>query len=646
MPAAAEDGAAVVRVFGAMESIQQISLSPNGTRISYIASAGANQVLLVADLASGGVAKPILNVPPDDGMLRYCSWATDNRIVCYLTVLTDRSGTLEGYSRLFAIDGDGKNIVKLTQDTTSRSLQNIYNGGRIIDYVVPGRPNSVLMQQNFVPDMQIGSIIGNEINGLGVDEVDTITRTRHRVEKPRGDTNNYLSDGRGTVRVMSTQGATDDGYLRSSLRYFYRLQGSKEWKPLSTVSTRDDVVGGFVPVAVDAASNRVFGFDDKAGVSALYSIALDGTNTRTLVASRPDVDIDELVRIGRSNRVIGTSYATERRMVDYFDPALNTLSLQLSRALPEHPAVSIVDSSADESKLLLLASSDTNPGMIYLFDKGTRHMQQVLPIRGELTGRALATVTPVTYTAADGTRIPAYLTVPPGSNGKGIPAIVMPHGGPGSRDEWGFDWFSQFFAARGFAVLQPNYRGSSGYGSAWYRKNGFKSWRTAIGDVNDAGRWLVSQGIAAPGKLAIVGWSYGGYAALQTSVLDPDLFKAIIAVAPVTDLQKFREDSLNYTNYPQVNAFIGEGLHVREGSPAQNAERITAPVLMFHGDRDQNVNITESRFMLSRLRAAGKQAELVEFPRLDHQLPNSAVRARMLFESDKFLRRSLGLPAD
>ena len=227
------------------------------------------------------------------------------------------------------------------------------------------------------------------------------------------------------------------------------------------------------------------------------------------------------------------------------------------------------------------------------------------------------------------------------SDGKGLPAIVMPHGGPGSRDEWGFDWLSQYFAAKGYAVLQPNFRGSTGYGSAWFQKNGFQSWRTAIGDVNDAGRWLVSEGIASPAKLAIVGWSYGGYAALQSAVLDPDLFKAIVAIAPVTDLETLRGESVNFTNHAMVDTFIGHGPHVREGSPARNADRIKAPVLMFHADRDTNVDIAESRLMASKLKSAGKPVELVEFHALDHQIEDDAARATMLDKADGFLRASL-----
>jgi dipeptidyl aminopeptidase/acylaminoacyl peptidase len=221
----------------------------------------------------------------------------------------------------------------------------------------------------------------------------------------------------------------------------------------------------------------------------------------------------------------------------------------------------------------------------------------------------------------------------------------MPHGGPGDRDEWGFDWLAQFFANRGYAVLQPNFRGSTGYGSAWFQQNGFKSWKIAIGDVNDGGRWLVKQGIADPARLGIVGWSYGGYAALQSAILDPSLFKAIVAVAPVTDLETLRDESQNFTNHEIVDAFIGHGPHDREGSPAQNAARITAPELMFHGDRDQNVGIGESQLMSSRLKSAGKSVELVEFHNLDHQLDDSDVRAEMLDKMDAFLRTSMHIAA-
>jgi dipeptidyl aminopeptidase/acylaminoacyl peptidase len=232
-----------------------------------------------------------------------------------------------------------------------------------------------------------------------------------------------------------------------------------------------------------------------------------------------------------------------------------------------------------------------------------------------------------------------YLTLPPGKEaGKKLPAIVMPHGGPSVRDQWGFDWLPQYFAAQGYAVLQPNFRGSAGYGDAWFHQNGFKSWQIAIGEILDAGRWLVAQGIADPDRLAVVGWSYGGYAALQSVVVDPSLFRAAVAVAPVTDLPALTEEYRRTSGYFQIRDFIGEGPHVHEGSPAENAGRIKVPVLLFHGSEDINVRIYQSQMMDRALAAAGVKHELVTFEGLDHQLDDSATRAELLRRSDAFLR--------
>jgi dipeptidyl aminopeptidase/acylaminoacyl peptidase len=168
----------------------------------------------------------------------------------------------------------------------------------------------------------------------------------------------------------------------------------------------------------------------------------------------------------------------------------------------------------------------------------------------------------------------------------------------------------------------------------------------AMGYVNDAGRGLVALGISSADKLAIVGWSYGGYAALQSSMLDADLFKAIAAIAPVTDLERLRNELKDSSSDKQVKDIIGEASLWNAASPAQNVGRIKAPVLLFHGDRDLNVAIGQSQLMASKLRGAGGKVELIEYKGLDHQLDDSAVRASMLDRIDQFLRASMKLPAN
>jgi dipeptidyl aminopeptidase/acylaminoacyl peptidase len=301
----------------------------------------------------------------------------------------------------------------------------------------------------------------------------------------------------------------------------------------------------------------------------------------------------------------------------------------------------VVGSSVDESKLLLFTSSDTDAGVYYLFDHNTHHLDTFMVVRSPLEGVTLATVRPIQYRAKDGTSVPGYLTLPPGkTQAKSLPAIVLPHGGPSARDEWGFSWLAQYFAARGYAVLQPNFRGSSGYGDTWFEQNGFHSWQSAIGDVLDAGRWLVSEGIADPNQLAVVGWSYGGYAALQSVVADATIFKAAIAIAPVTDLPALTEQYRNWSNYFLALDFIGTGAHTHEGSPAENASKIKVPVLLFHGTQDNTVRIEQSQMMDRALSAAGVKHELVTFAGLDHQLDDSGARTDMLRRSDAFLREA------
>lgn len=199
----------------------------------------------------------------------------------------------------------------------------------------------------------------------------------------------------------------------------------------------------------------------------------------------------------------------------------------------------------------------------------------------------------------------------------------------------------QYFIAKGYAVLQPNYRGSASYGDNSYGRNGFKAWEVAIGDVNDAGRWLVSEGIAKPDKLAIVGWSYGGYAALQSQVLDPTLFKAVAAIAPVTDLGYLAEDSRGYTNSRLVKEFVGTGPHIESGSPRRQAAKFIAPVAFFHATRDLNVAVRHSQDMAKALKVAGKSVMYREYKDLQHGLDDSKVRVEMLTDIGAFLDKAI-----
>ena len=633
-------------VFGAREAIQDISLSPSGNRIAFIAPGPGQSTVLYVGSTSGGTAPARAGYA--DGKperLSSCGWVSEERLVCTIYIVSDRTGVAAGIpvgaTRMIALDVNGGNVKLLSRPTRPDDIYVSFSGGGVVDWL-PGTEGSVLMAREYVPESKIGTRFEDKREGLGLDRVDTRDLSSKTVEAPKKHASGYVTDGRGNLRLMATRemaGAT--GYASGHTNWFYRKKGGGDWLELGGYDAVSET--GMWPVAVDPDLDVAYVLRDQQGRDALFSIALDGSKRETLVFAHPEVDVDGTVRIGRSERVVGVTYATEKREAAYFDKELAGLAAALGKALPGLPLIRFQDSSADESKLLLWAGSDTDPGRYYLFDKAGKRLNELMLARPQLEGAQLATVKPIRYRAGDGTEVPAYLTLPPGSDGKNLPALVMPHGGPSARDEWGFDWLAQYFAARGYAVLQPNYRGSAGYGDAWYQQNGFKSWKTAVGDVNDAGRWLVAQGIADPKKLGIFGWSYGGYAALQANVLDPKLFKAAVAVAPVTDLPELIEDSRFWSDHRVNRRFIGEGPHLREGSPAQNAGRFEAPVLMFHGDLDINVSIEQARIMHGRLKDAGKKSELIVYPGLDHQLDDGNARTEMLRKSDAFLRAALGI---
>jgi dipeptidyl aminopeptidase/acylaminoacyl peptidase len=644
----AEPAFDAAKAFGARPRVEDVSLSPDGMSVAYVApTTGQGSVVYVQSLAKGAslASKPILGASGKPERLGGCDWVSNQRLVCVVYGVVASRALLEPVelSRLIAVNTDGTNMQLLsTRDNSFTRGMQLY-GGSVVDWL-PDEDGAVLMTRVYLPDDHIGSHIGSSKRGIAVDRIDTQTLIARTIEQARDDAVDYISDGRGTVRIIgvrSRRGALGD-YDSGNIAYYYRKTDSRDWLPMGEVVGEE--LNGFRPIAVDHDANLAYGYKKLDGRRALYTVALDGSLKEELVYARPDVDVDGLNRIGRRHRVVGVSYSDDFSHYHFLDPDFEKLLASLAKALPGQPSLRVTDSSMDESKLLIRAGSDNDPGVYYLFDKKLRQLETLLAVRGDLDGVKLANVKPIHYQAADGTMIPGYLTLPPGAeSAKDLPAIVMPHGGPSARDYWRFDWLAQFYASRGYAVLQPNFRGSKGYGDDFFKQNGFRSWPTAIGDVLDAGRWLVAQGIANPDKLAIVGWSYGGYAALQSAVVDPSVFKAVIAIAPVTDLLEFKEEHRNWSNFLVVSRQIGEGTHVRDGSPALNAAKIKVPVLLFHGEMDRNVPIRQSKEMADRLAAAGVPHELITWPDLDHQLDDSAVRAEMLRKSDAFLRKAMGL---
>jgi len=632
----AEDAAA----FGARPAVSSPSLSPDGSSVLYITPGPGPRSFAVISNLETGKSSVVTSADGNPEILSWCNYSSPSRAVCRISALTHQTSQILGFQRLISMNTDGSDGKLLGQQSSIYDTALRQTDAVVLDW--KGRADGkVLMERVYVPEGGLAAIqsrLARTKSGLGVDVVDTKSLQSSTVEPPRDEASDYMTDGRGNVRIMRVDQYQGSG-LTGRLKYYYRTPGSNDWKTLVDFVDEQDQI---VPLAVDADIDALYALKKKNGRQALYTIKLDGTLAETLVAENPRVDIDDVVRVGDGLRVIGYTFADESRHAIYFDPEYKALANSLSRALPNLPLVDFVDASSDGRKLLIFASSDNDPGRFYLFNRDTKNLNEAMVEHPLLDGRTLAKQKAVTIAAGDGAQIPAYLTLPPGKEAKNLPAVVLPHGGPSSRDEWGFDFLSQFLAARGYAVIQPEYRGSAGYGERWLNENGFKNWRTSMSDIAASAKWLAAQGIADPNRVAIFGWSYGGYAALMEAETDPQLYKAVIAVAPVTDLGLLKEDAKGYTSAKIVEDFVGDGPHIEQGSPLRHADRIQAPVLLVHGDLDANVAFRHSEKMAAALRSAGKDVEFLQYKGLDHQLRDSTVRAEFLTHMGQLLERTIG----
>lgn len=627
-PAAADEIATLAESFGARPAAWGMRLSPGGNRILYYSPAGSQGTAVrVADIG-GSQSAIILSSDRPTVRPNGCGFKTDDRLICYVEIITMAGAERFAANKAFSISADGQSRIDLGQ---RRSLDDTTIDGRgaeLIDWLADD-PGHVLMQVALSERANQNSNVRSTGSGLSVQKVDILTGRMTLMERANPVIARWDGDDRGAVRYKALQDIGATGYRSTDTSHYVRPRGG-DWRQIPVGS------GSFDYLGFDPDADAYYTLRDQDGRTALFREATDGSGKQLLFA-HPRVDVDGLLRIGKFRRPVAASYTVDADEYHFFDPALEKRTKALSAALPGKPPVIVYDESADGSQNLIFAGGMTDPGRYYLYDVKTRQLGALLPVRPQLEGRSFGAQTPMRYKAADGTEIPAYLTLPPGvTSARGLPAIVMPHGGPWARDSAGFDWLTQYFAALGYAVLQPNFRGSTGFGTAFSMQNGFKSWDTAIADINAGARWLLAQGADAK-RLAIFGWSYGGYAALQANVVEPDLYRAAIAVAPVTDFALWKQQFVSFSNYRDVADAVGDGPHIAAGSPARHADRINVPVLIFHGTRDFNVDVGHARAMASALKSAGKPHELVIYDGLEHQLDDSAARADMLARSARWL---------
>ncbi|MDC0948945.1 S9 family peptidase [Gammaproteobacteria bacterium] len=323
--------------------------------------------------------------------------------------------------------------------------------------------------------------------------------------------------------------------------------------------------------------------------------------------SHPKVDVSGLAYSKKRKVLTAIYYSTDKRQSVFLDPQREALQRRLERDLPGLEVV-ISDVNREETRYLVRSYSDRSLGACYLYDLASDEMTLIAEISPWLDAEQMASMTPVSYSARDGLTIPAYLTLPANRDGKQVPVIVNPHGGPWVRDGWGYDPSVQLLASRGYAVLQMNYRGSTGYGREFWEK-GFKQWGQSMqDDITDGVQWLIDEGIADADRVAIFGGSYGGYATLAGVTYTPDLYRCAVDFVGVSNLLTFMQTIPPYWKplLEMMHEQVGDPESDREMleaySPALNADRITTPLFVVQGANDPRVNIDESDQIVRNLR--------------------------------------------
>jgi dipeptidyl aminopeptidase/acylaminoacyl peptidase len=370
------------------------------------------------------------------------------------------------------------------------------------------------------------------------------------------------------------------------------------------------------------------------------------TDTRgAAIFEHPEVDAVAAV-MGENGRVDGVAYEDDRRRIRWLNPDLQRVQANIDRALPGKDNL-ILSRSSDGNRVLIFSSAADDPGTYYVYDRATHRIEGFAGPYDGLANRRFAPVRPIRFHNRDGAEIPGYLTLPPDRGERNLPLILMPHGGPFARDSWSFDPWVQFLAARGYAVLQVNFRGSTGYGRS-YVERGFGQFGSGmIDDLEDGVDWLAQEGMIDPHRVCVMGASYGGYAALWAPIRHPDRYRCAISFAGVTDVRSM----LRYDNRLFVAPRYSREWRRRiEGeeradlsliSPLQQAARLSLPVLIAHGAQDRNVPVAQSRDLVRALTRAGTNhhVESVFYPEEAHGFSKPEDSVDFLTRVEAFLAR-------
>ncbi len=623
--------------YARLPAIYDAAISPDGKWMAAVVENSGEYIVRIYNLAN-----------PSDNKVRATGigkvkvnsvrWANNEQILLNLTQYHKTGTTIYAMGTLIVMSKDMKEMrpvlaQKAKQNGATRfNKKNAFRqfSNHVVDYL-PNDPNNILMAFGEKDPL-----------APGVHEVSLKSSSTRKIRNGSPNIQDWITDLRGEVRVsVGRTEVRDDSHLAVRDTHGDTWRSPDKYPGI----TVDTTVFGFM----QNPDEMIIGDYNGKDTLGLYVYDLS-LKKRTRKLFHNDIyDVGSIVKSPDGSKVIGATYTGDSRQTVFFDPSYESRIDQIRAQLKDYH-IQYLDQTPDGNKILFKASTPSVPGILYVYDANTDKLRNLGYDYPEIGKIIQGDITPVKYTARDGYKVPGYITTPPAiADGKvafkNLPFVILPHGGPYARDTASFDYFAQFFVSRGYAVLQPNYRGSAGLGSA-HMEAGRKNWEVMQEDVEDGTRWLVEKGYADPNRICIVGWSYGGYAALMGAIKNPNLYKCSVSVAGLTDpksavydMKKFRFGKHSAKSF-LLNGFE-DGDDLKENSPVKRAKEITIPVFLAHGTRDAQVNFSQYRFMKNAMSKHSNDV-YIEFKDGDHSLTNSTHRKELFSKLDIFMRDNLG----
>lgn len=608
-----------VHDYGELPNVRSVSISPDGKHYAFIKKDKAGDLFVIVDTQSNKVV----------GGANASAVKANN--IYFLTnehVVLKTSKTTRAYGIRGKWENSSARVFNLkTKKITPllRSFADLYRAqsglGRIVGF--NAETNEVYMPA-FV----------NKRSAYNLHRVSLETGKARTHAKGHQNTNDWFVDSDGQVLAREEY---DPRKKEHSVKSFI----SGEWKKIYTKITD---VPEIAVVAVSEDSKKLIFIKSHQNYDAVYSMNLISGDIQGPLYKEDGIDIDTVLTDGFNRKLEGIRYSGLLPSFSYFDEALQDRLAAIQQEFPSS-AIYPVSANKDKSKLIVLISGNQAADDYYVYDAKTNALNLIARSYPQVGSEDIAEIKAIRYKARDGLSISAILTWPVGvAERKHLPLIVMPHGGPATYDKLHFDWMAQFFARKGYLVLQPNFRGSTGFGEEFLRAGHGKWGREMQDDVTDGVKAMVKTGYADPARVCIVGASYGGYSALAGGAFTPDTYKCVVSIAGVSDISLMltteRKDyGRNHWVVNYWNNVTGKkkNNNLQEISPVHHATQFQAPLLLLHGKDDTVIPIRQSQVMLKAMQRAGKKAELISLKGEDHWLSSSDTRLELLKRIGAFL---------